>query len=291
MLRFHDSDGRIKRYVGAEIECYNITNKEKVKTVLKKWKADYGMDGSIDFDASDDADPAFIDRGYVNGVWTEGTPLLSAEIRTAPARGQKFIDQISEITEVLKSVGAKVNTTCGLHVHIDARDFEVEDIVKTAYVWSKVEDFFLKQVPAHRQGNGFSEPWDTELLEALREVKKRKAKKKESYKTLLSRLGNSDHNMYDAALAQGYEDLQGVIEDGDKYKALNFMPLTAYGTLENRLLEGTLDAKRIIHWATMNSDMVDFIKTTPLNVIKKARFKTARAFAINIKKGPNDTKI
>lgn len=88
-----------QRTIGVEIEClvdgdcYGIPNDE-----LNALDASVGADGSIEGDG-------------------EGI-----EVRTSPMAGKSAESMIQSVCSELSAVAAKVNQSCGLHVHVDARE-------------------------------------------------------------------------------------------------------------------------------------------------------------------------
>src|SRR6478736_7584404 len=99
-LEFH-TPGRTQRklnkssrFISAEIEVTGIRNNKKlIEETVKKWS------GSIVYDGTLPKPDGF-------------------EINTAPAAGDLYIKQITDICNKLSRAGAGVNDTCGLHVHI-----------------------------------------------------------------------------------------------------------------------------------------------------------------------------
>lgn len=231
-LKFHDSDGDIKRFIGAEIEvntdghynnygdyCRDFDQEPVIKAV-KKWSGSIVHDGTCSF-----------------------------EINTSPARGQAFVDQINDICEALKKGGATVKDNCGLHLHIDVRDYTADDLVKMVGLWLKVENSMFERVHQARKDNHFCEPWGSDYGDELRHFDLTK---------------NTAINLLylGSALYGGEVDDYVFTEKdgGERYRAMNFHSYFYMKTLENRMHEGTLSANKIIKWAKLNSKLVDFAK-------------------------------
>lgn len=249
-LKFHDSDGIIKRYVGVEIEFSRLDNAFKAPLVkcLNKWG------GVLKSDCSIRPEYAKLQTCRGNGPCRSGWlcydcrsdqagTIAYGEINTAPARGDLFVKQINEICDILKAGKGSANKSCGLHVHIDARDFEPMDLMKTAILWEKIEPAMFKKVASHRRTNDFCAPWNKKLMRYVN------VKKDGPLKSFIKMYDNS--------------------KDNDKYCSLNFSSIDEYGTLENRMSEGTVDAKKIIKWATLNAKVLDFAKNSSFEAISK----------------------
>ena len=218
-LTFHDSTGRIKRFVGVEIEVshFDPAKETDLYNVIKKWGGVIKGDGSI--------------RGE-----------NEFEINTAPAKGRKFVTQIKEICKVLKEGKAKANKSCGLHVHVDARDFEEKDKLKAVLLWSKIEGQMLEKVPAYRRNNSYAVPWETTAQD-------------------LNRL-KFDNGKY------SFRRVVGRYFNYDRYHTMNFGAFNSHKTLENRMHQGTVNAKKIIEWARLNSQILDFVKKARVKDLK-----------------------
>lgn len=226
--KFHDSKGALTRFVGVEIELSNFNpdlQDELDRVVIEKWGGVVKDDGSIDGE----------------------NPM---ELNTAPARGVKFIEQINDICSVLAKGKAKANRTCGLHVHVDARDFDPTDLLKTAILWRKIEPFMFKRVAKYRERNDFCAPWskaDRNRYGSLPNYE-REVKTEGVTKTFLK--------MYE-------NDMRG----GHRYRSLNLTAFNEMGTLENRMHQGTVKASKIIKWAHLNSKIMEFVKKKSLDEI------------------------
>lgn len=78
----------------------------------------------------------------------------ATEIATPPLR----IDQLGILKSVLSVInehGAKVNHSCGLHVHIEAK---IQTVKKAMIIWHKFEDIIVLCLPPSRRNNSYAEP-------------------------------------------------------------------------------------------------------------------------------------
>ena len=231
--------GPFTRAVGVEIEFLNSTEPliKALDPVLKRWQAQRGHDGSIRTD------------GYIQGS--------GVEVRTAPASGDLFVKQITQICNVLNKHGAVINDSCGLHVHIDARDFKKQELPKVAAIWDSYEKQFLRRVDPKRITNTYCVPWDGDLVSVVKAWKDGCA-------------DDSECNCNDCC--------EGMELD-DKYRSFNVSPfLHDWGTWEIRSHQGTLDPKKIIDWATVCSNMVSYAKKTNLGGFARLKDKSLSRF-------------
>lgn len=212
-IKFHNSrKGSIKRYIGVEIEVLGISGIENVNKLNKwanKWNASIVHDGSI-------------------------SSTYGFEIRTSPAKGSKLVQQIKEVCDILKAGKARVDKSCGLHVHVDCRDFkrkDPSDFQKLSFVWAKLESKMFSLVSTGRRDNNYCKPWGNDFWpSSIRKVK------------------SFDYR------------------PNSRYMSLNLESFHAHKTVENRMHQGTINPKKILTWAAINSKIVDFAKK---NSIKK----------------------
>lgn len=249
-LTFHDSDkGPVRRFVSAEIEVNDIDDEieEELEECLNDWKCSVVEDGSVD--------------GF--------------EINTAPAKGEAFIKQISEICSILKK-GSKLGNNCSMHIHIDARDFTGPDLVKLAALWQQAEPKMSELVASNRRTNSYCKTIGDALAKGIN-------LRKDHPDIAFLKLVNNIHNRNDS---YGYE--KATISDiiysfGDKdganrYRSLNLHSWFYRKTIENRMLECTLDVNKIINWANINANILSYAKEKSFEEISKVKLVTLKRF-------------
>ncbi len=130
-----------RKHVGIEIECLIPANKDAtlIKLLNEKklqWNINVGSDGSV-------RDDSFIMDFNERFIGKEIRIL--AEEKDAPKI-------INEVCTVLKVVGAKVNKTCGLHVHIDLRNRDFKMVYENLFQFQSV---MFKMQPKSRHKNQY----------------------------------------------------------------------------------------------------------------------------------------
>lgn len=78
---------------------------------------------------------------------------VSVEIVSPILRGEEGLDQIRKVCRVLAEVNAKVNKSCGMHVHHDARDFGRREFINLLENYRVNESNWDAIVSASRRGN------------------------------------------------------------------------------------------------------------------------------------------
>lgn len=116
----------LHRALGVELEIAGFVKPkrsalENLYNTCVMWNAGIGTDGSV------------VDPTGNNS---------SVEIRTSPAAGDHFVNQITAIVRAVRAANGVVNRSCGMHVHVDARDwYSVVPIINTIdKVWLDIQE-------------------------------------------------------------------------------------------------------------------------------------------------------
>lgn len=153
-------------------------------------------------------------------VHVEG--FTSVEVVTPKLFGAKGIAAVHRFSELWKEQGCSVNRSCGSHVHFDAYDWTLDDMVRLALVWAKIEVPVLWYLvsPSRRNGD-FCKRVDEDYVVELTE--------------------------------DGPERL-------NRYHSLNLAAYQAHRTIEIRLHQGTTESKKIVPWAVFMAKLLNAIK-------------------------------
>lgn len=248
---FHgEPSTRYPRYVGAEIECVIARAQTRnYRKVADKWNASITDDGS---------------------VYKEGLPGHSAEHVTAPARGAAFEDQIHDTLTVLHAQGAAVNKTCGLHVHVDARDYTAAHILAFARLYSRVEKTLYAMVSRARRGNIYSKPWGDKAFNNAVATSEGFAAALDDSQPLTAREKALDIVTYGSEnTARRMKETRS--KHSSRYHGVNFNALAIHQTIEFRLHHGTLNETKILMWSAVCSALVEYAATHSEEEIKALR--------------------
>ena len=220
---------RYPRYLGVEIECgLKSFHRELTKTV-KAW-------GSV-----------FHDDGSLRAV--PGCTHLT-EICTAPARGDDFKKNILETCGKLKMAGGNVNSSCGLHVHVDVRDFTQEQIVSLVRAYTRVEQALYGLVSRSRRFGTYSQALtDCWTPESIRQIWQKA--------TVEQKINDIDVLTY-GNLSAAREAKSTRQKMGDRYRGLNLNAIPVHGTAEFRLHQGTVNPVKILMWSAICSAIVEY---------------------------------
>ncbi|HAU85100.1 MAG TPA: hypothetical protein DCW90_06255 [Lachnospiraceae bacterium] len=174
-----------------------VSNPSSTHEVVVGWKLVY--DGSIQ-----------TSRGY------EGVELV--------APPSTNFDELEIVCKVLNEIGAKVNNSCGLHVHHEIADFKRQQILRMYNFYSKYEEVINSFMPASRLNNRYCQP----VSRIIDKVNNCPTKEK-----LLKDIAGKG--------ARGYYD-------SCRYYTMNLRSYLYYGTIEFRQHAGSTNFEEISNW-------------------------------------------
>ena len=146
------------------------------------------------------------------------------------------IETIQELIRKLRSAGAKVNDSCGIHVHIDASPHDVKTLRNIVNIMAAKEDLLYKTLKVNVSREHYCAKADTRFLDELN------AKRPTSMDTLES-------IWYNGRSGRNYH------YDESRYHGLNLHSVFSKGTIEFRLFNSTLHAGEIKSYKLPNSNI------------------------------------
>lgn len=191
-------------HLGIEIEFYSNIPRFDTQNLLartlksKYWEYQIGTDGSVRCDCFS-PDGLCLCRDY--------------ELRILVKRKYLRLLMI-KLDEALKAVNAKVNKTCGLHVHLDARNKTDEQLSRLFNNLVRSQDLFFSLANKTRRNNIYCQ--------------------KNSYKP-------------------NTKFTDTLIQTEQRRMAINAQAFLKHRTIEIRLHHGSNNAKEIIGWAELVS--------------------------------------
>lgn len=165
---------------------------------------------------------------YDASVTSTGTGIgRGLELVSPILKGEEGLKDLEKALNALKNAGGKVNTTCGLHVHIDTAGMN----------GTQRKNFF----------NGYVK--NQNVMDRL---------------VSSSRRNNRQYTCrYSTSQAEQYAD---ALEHGrnvhNRYFTVNVMSMAKYGTLEFRQHQGTLNGKKAVAWVQMLLGMAKTAQAT-----------------------------
>lgn len=196
-------------YIGTYYETWGAKDKEG-----KEWKFTY--DSSIT--------PSWVEGGrHRNGGSEYRTEMVSPKLEYSEMK------KLQEVVRCLRRHGAKVNASCGMHVHVDASNHTPRSLKNALTIMYAKEDILFKALKVQTAR-------ETDYCQKVR-------------KTVLEdirRLPSNNMSM-EQVERLWYEGRDGNYEhyDGTRYHALNLHAVFSKGTLEWRCFESTLHAGKV----------------------------------------------
>lgn len=139
------------------------------------------------------------------------------EVVSPPLKGEEGLAQLKTVCDVLARVGAKVNRSCGLHVHCDAASLRTEDIVRLYKLYGRYESTIDSMLPPTRRGSGNS--FCRSIVDAA-------------------------SRMYGVTT---WRDISRLLY-GSRYHKVNIESFVRHGTVEFRQHSGTVEYEKIANW-------------------------------------------
>lgn len=196
----------LPRMFGVEIECYNA-NRQALITAA----AAAGLEILSESYNHDDAGHyKIVSDSSLNGNETN-------EVVSSPAND--FAD-LKKVCTALKQIGAKVNKSCGLHVHIDAAGLSPAHIARIVNNYVALYPLIAKGLAPSRLDNSFC------------------------------RLNRP----FVASRIADFEERD--IYSSDRYRAVNLCALRRHGTIEFRQHQGSLNFTKIKNWVMFLESLV-----------------------------------
>ena len=178
------------------------------------------------------------------------------EAVSPPLEGEYGLEQIKKVCAALESAGAKVNKDCGVHVHLEALDFTLENFKSLFKYWVKFEDVFDSLMPASRRLKN-NQYCQSNLKVSANDAHTHAQACQEIF------------NAIDAM--QSIDDLKGIYPS--RYYKLNPHSYWRYGTIEVRHHSGSIDGEKITHWIRLLDNL--FTRAKHAQAVK---LKTTEAY-------------
>jgi hypothetical protein len=211
--------------------------KDKIKLIDIK-KIRFAVEIEVEFPHSKDSQK-LIDRHRVLEGWEidyDGSLDNGAEYR--PKNGnhlywnEESLTQLKEILALIKVHRGKVMKTCGLHIHVNCKNFTDKQILEIVKEFIHRQKYIIKRFEVH-----------PDRLEDTCKMLPRENLNKLTEKQI--------HNFRKQKEMWSYEGYNGLLDE--KYQACNISHLREgdYGTIEFRLFDATLSYRKLkeqIYW-------------------------------------------
>lgn len=159
-----------------------------------------------------------------------------AEVVSPVLKGEEGIAALNSVTRLLKSLGCTADLSCGMHVHVGARDFSSNALRNVAFSFLGAEQHFDSIVPPSRRANRYAR----------------------------SNVSTVRGNTGDLLSARSASTMARVMNGGwstqhynnYRYHKLNFQSFALHGTIEFRQHAGTVEADKACAWVRLVTGFV-----------------------------------
>lgn len=209
-------DYTFTRNFGVEIEAYNCDR----NTVARELRA-AGINVSVEgYNHTDHQDHwKLVTDSSLSGNQT-------FELVSPILHGEEGINELEKVCWVLDLCDAKVNDSCGLHIHMDAHDFEIQTWRNLAITYKRLEGVIDAFMPLSRRHNRFCKG--------------------------LSGISEAAINR-----ARNISELRRVF-NGDRYHKVNLEAFARHSTVEFRQHGGTTNFTKMSAWIHFLEKMITF---------------------------------
>lgn len=209
------------------VECLNLSDTYH-HTSFQNWK--------IKYDVS-------VNRTGCGPRAYGGNELVSPILR-----GEAGLIEVFNVCRVLEEAGAKIDKTCGLHVHIGVDAISKKEMKNLLRGWTRYEKVIDLFMPNSRRGN--NNQYCKSILSTSTDLNYRGQVNEGS---LFEYIDNVDSFTAVQTLAQ------------DRYGKMNFTGFASRGTIEFRGHSGTVSGKKVCAWIQFCTLFIDTFTTKRTN--------------------------
>lgn len=155
----------------------------------------------------------------------EATRNYSVEV-VSPICKYGDLEQVQEIVRSLRHAGAKVNDSCGIHVHVDAASHTPQTLRNVVNIMASKEDLLYKALNVQFDRQYYCQKADLRFLDEVNHVRPKSMQE-------LERLWYNGSSRRD------------IHYDNTRYHALNLHSVFSKGTIEFRMFNSTLHAGEV----------------------------------------------
>jgi hypothetical protein len=140
-------------------------------------------------------------------------------------QGDEGFAEIREICAFAERKAWTLDASCGLHVHIDARDLSSQELLQIAYAYRKSYPLWKRFVSRRRSD--------------------------------YSMCGSPQYSPADVRAAEHFEDFA---ESRDRFEFVNWRSFLRHGSIEVRIYRGSLNAREVCNWVALHARFIDAVK-------------------------------
>jgi hypothetical protein len=214
------------RSFGIELEIYGATREDLIREITR---------AGIEIEAQSynhltSTKWKIVTDGSISGA--NGNEIVSPVLS-----GLDGIEQIKKVCIGLNRANAKINNSCGFHVHFGAMDFNLDNFKNLLTSYTHLESKFDEIQPASRRANNNTYCKNISSIARTKEMAITKIKS-----------------------ATSISNLRTSVFNGGRYFKLNVQSFERHGTVEFRQHSGTTTFSKIKNWILICGRLVEYAK-------------------------------
>ncbi|MCO5252561.1 MAG: amidoligase family protein [Candidatus Kapabacteria bacterium] len=163
----------------------------------------------------------------------------SLELVSPILEGTQGLAELKTVMLIARGLEGRVNRTCGLHIHLDARDFEFQTWKNLFINYAKIEKHIDSIMPNSRRANNNTYCQSMRVSEFETKIKAAR------------NLGN---------IVDSVKALHRKITGDSRYYKINASAFWRHGSVEFRQHGGTVDFKKVSNWIKFLARLIEFSK-------------------------------
>lgn len=215
-------DYTFNRRFGIEIEAYNC-DKHHLARELREASIDVAVEG---YNHDTRNHWKFVTDSSLTGNNT-------FELVSPILEGEAGLQELQKVCWVLDFCDAKVNDSCGLHIHMDAANFTIETWRNLATTYRRLESVVDGFMPTSRRHNTY--------CKSLTGISEQRIREAQTIEQLRHAFGN------------------------DRYHKLNLESYARHRTVEFRQHGGTTNFTKMENWIRFTANMITFAQQGMVN--------------------------
>lgn len=232
---------------GVEIEFYNVHYKLAIKE-LRAAGLDVADFAGYTHEDSETAWKVTTDSSVTS--YNTGT-YAGLELVSPILKGDKGLDDLRTALTVLSNIGARVDSTCGLHVHHNASSFDHQQLINIVNLYYTHQAGINTILPKSRRTSArarYCKPIPTRSLAAINYQKQ-----------------------YTHCETENQRLMKAVNSFKTRYLVINLHAFAVHKTVEFRQHSGTLDADKAEAWILLTYQMMRYASTHTVDEPKNNR--------------------
>lgn len=209
---------------GVEIETVGITRKDTVSAILTVVGGEIGHEGG----SYDKWHCIALDGRKWNAVSDASIGRGNAEVVSPILNYPDDVPTLQNVIRAIRKAGGKVNSSCGIHVHVDASSLNGRQLGNLAKIVYKQEPLILHALQISQSRlNSYTKPMEDNFIGNVDKYRPKS----------LEQLGKLWYEDNDDHRSEHYHS--------SRYHGVNFHSLFYRGTVEFRWFESTLHAGKV----------------------------------------------